>query len=293
MTKKLIEIYKQIFAIKKPLPTFKFDEMSGITSSKLIILIELFENVIYNNQIKDINHVILDFDRTFTMVEGMPYFSENMEALAYKFNVDTGIQLTPQQIVTFMMGGEERKMLMTKFINILISKDIQIIILSSNPIIAYEKSKNFVPDFIKHLDDTFAQNIAEKNITVHTTSIQQPSISTKRTSSGNNKAHNSGEVKFHNPLSKYMYIKDTLKLCTNPDPRILKKITDLLQTHEIPIYSRYNLTLLNPSTLSRRSLNAHLYNGGFQKRKNIKHRTNVKKRSIRLKSKKYTLRKLF
>lgn len=123
-----------------------FDNTSGITIEQLTNLINLFSNsdLIFTN---NISHIVLDFDRTFTMVEGLPV-SKNIntfiQALQY---IDP--QPTSEELVTFMMGGITRRNLMVQLINLLQVQDKKIIILTNNK--APVSTPTLIPDFLRNL----------------------------------------------------------------------------------------------------------------------------------------------
>ena len=120
-----------------------FDDTSGITIEQLANLIKLFGDPTFSN---NFSHIVIDFDRTFTMVEGLASKVQNIpefiKALKYP-----DPQPTPLEFVTFMMGGITRKDLMVQFISLLQEQGKQIIILTNNP--APINAPLLIPNFLE------------------------------------------------------------------------------------------------------------------------------------------------
>ena len=122
--------------IPKNDPTYKrlitYDSTSGI---KTKVLTELTQFIDRYNSITD---MILDFDRTFTLIEGL-YRANLYNNVNYILNgnlipnqvVDTDIQC----FINLIMGGVERRNSMRLFLLKCIEKNIKITILTNNPVV--------------------------------------------------------------------------------------------------------------------------------------------------------------
>jgi len=114
-----------------------FDESSGIPIPQITHLINLLDN---HDLTSKLSTFILDFDRTFTMIEGVARLP-NMVKFA------TGLQnpnCTPEKLVEFYMGGKARLAVMKLLLDKLVKKNIKLIILTNNP------SADIINDFIQN-----------------------------------------------------------------------------------------------------------------------------------------------
>ena len=210
-----------------------FDNTSGITIAQLTNLITLFNDATFSD---NFSHIVIDFDRTFTMVEGLahiPNIQTFITALKYP-----DPQPTPLEFVTFMMGGITRKDLIVQFISLLQNQGKQIIILTNNR--APISTPFLIPDFLN--------TIGLKDIDI---------ISTHS----------------HPGLKKYGVMDTYKNMCqTFGDQAILDTIKDNLISNGIDIYREWILPSFAPLPTQMHPMQP----GGANKRHNKKTKKSTK-----------------
>ena len=143
------------FISSDPNKLIYFDRMSGIPTDNLNRLSNFF-NVNSNSDF--ITDIILDFDRTFTMCEGLfatNYLSGQLKYLDPSYtgtSIDANI--IPQDsdpetmnLLTLIMGGLERIQAMKNLLELWLSKNIMITILTNNT--SPLKTPHLIPDIIR------------------------------------------------------------------------------------------------------------------------------------------------
>jgi hypothetical protein len=109
-----------------------FDGVSGITTEQLNSLCRLFES---NKDFDKITDIILDFDRTFTLTEGL-FALPNILAIAKHLYKNKSPEITYEEhannFVNLIMGGKIRREAMKNFLNICKTQNKKITILTNN-----------------------------------------------------------------------------------------------------------------------------------------------------------------
>lgn len=145
-----------------------FDEVSGIPIQQIQSLTQVLDDT---NVSSKISTVIMDFDRTFTMIEGVVRLHTMLEFAVALQNPNC----TPEKLVEFYMGGTERLYAMKYLLLKLIEKKIKLIILTNNP------SVELINDFIQNYVYNYEQNndLYELITTHHYMEILNPNLSKK------------------------------------------------------------------------------------------------------------------
>jgi hypothetical protein len=121
-----------------------FDKDSGIPTLHLEKILEIV------NQETTITDIILDFDRTFTMVEGLfasVKLSGNAKLVLNKKQTDPDNDAETNLFLNLIMGGEDRKTAMKNLLLKCIEKNIKITILTNNDLPL--RKPELIPDVIK------------------------------------------------------------------------------------------------------------------------------------------------
>ena len=127
----------------------KYDEKSGIKTKELEQLNTFFKTYTYNffKDTRSISDIIFDFDRTFTMVEGI-YGNTKLFDIAKSFNKEeTDDNKNVQNYLNLIMGGIERRQAMKQLLETCLEKKIIITILTNNDL--PNLYKDLIPDVIR------------------------------------------------------------------------------------------------------------------------------------------------
>jgi len=216
-----------------------FDHTSGITLEQLNKLTEFFTNP---TNLGKIGSIVFDFDRTFTMVEGLPRLQpikSIITALAYS------PPISPKEFVACHMGGDARMIAMAEFINYMTKNNKKIFFLTNNT--APLRVPLLIPEVL-----TLAGITDQTNITILSAH-----------------SHND-QYGYTGTPPKYTIIDKVLNMCDNTiDNTELHTFANALETKcNLQIYREWKLqTAIAAATsgLARTTLTTTPTTGGYNK----------------------------
>lgn len=209
-----------------------FDEVSGIPIQQIQSLTQVLDDP---NVSSKISTVIMDFDRTFTMIEGVV----RLPTMKHFANALQNPKCTPENLVEFYMGGAERLDAMKSLLLKLIEKNIKLIILTNNP------SVDLINDFIQNY--VYNYGVANNLYELITTHLYMKPLNP-------------------NLSKKLNIVSDSKKLCNETYINDSQFIANNLTTIGFNIH---NMGIINSIVIANQASNTSM-SGGYRTKKHKK-----------------------
>lgn len=181
-----------------------YDEKSGITVEQLKQL-----NSFVTNDTNKITDIIFDFDRTFTMVEGIYRDNTLLETAQYLNTKKENDNINVNNFLDLIMGGNARRLAMKQLLETCLTQNINIKILTNNDL------PNLVPTLMPNVINL----ILDSTVLNSTTINSNIAIISTRSKERNPTNKDLPKTK----ATKFKKLND-LKICKAADPKTLAEV---------------------------------------------------------------------